>query len=91
MTIAREPMGAYKGFREKDFFNYIKEEYCIDNFTELLLENIVNYGQEFQHVSKGQFVHFLYDIIPFIELETILRFCYDDILTDDLLQLKYGG
>lgn len=91
MTLAREPMDLYKGFKEKEFIRYIINEYEIDSYALLLLENVINYGQEFQHISKGQFVHFIYDMIPYVELETILRFCCDEILTDDLIQLKYGG
>lgn len=89
MTIDRKPMELYKGFREMDFFEYVTEKHNLNNYSLALLENIVNYGQEFQHVSKGQFVHFLYDMISFIEINTILKFCCDEILTEELLNAKY--
>lgn len=81
-------MNKNKGFDEENFIKYLRKNYYTNDYSIDLIINIIKYGQENCHVSKGQFVNFLLEILPEIEIEQIVEFCDDEILTEDMKSLK---
>lgn len=73
-----------KGFDRAGFMKYLEDTFNgFDNsFLRQTVENIIDYAQKWEHVSRDQFAYFLSDMIPEIEFSEVARFCDDDILTD---------
>ena len=79
-----------KGFNARAFMAYLEENFDGFNNTFLrsIVENIIDYAQRTQHISKGQFVYFLYDLIPELDIAEIAQFADDEILTASLILEK---
>lgn len=75
-----------KGFYRKGFMKYIKDKYNTTNYEKILIDTLIDYAQDTQHVSKGMFVNFLAKMIPFVDKEEIIRFCEKDILSSDMIK-----
>jgi hypothetical protein len=75
----------YKGFDkeefEKDYIYFMEKE----GLLTTIINNIVEYAHDTQHISKGQFANFLIDIF---EDDEILKYCNDEILTDEQIKTK---
>ena len=73
-----------KGFDEQAFMAYLEEKFNgFENpFLRGIVENIIEYAQRHEHISKDQFCWFLCDMIPEVEFCEIAQFAEDDILTD---------
>ena len=79
-----------KGFNDYEFMMYLENNFEGFNnyFLRYTLENILEYAHKHEHISKGQFVSFLYDIIPELDIAEIAQFADDEILTSDLILEK---
>ena len=79
-----------KGFNLDGFMRYLEQQFSgFENcFLRETVENIIEYGQKHEHVSKDQFAYFISDILPEVEFGEIAMFCDDDILTADGQQEK---
>ena len=79
-----------KGFNGDAFLSYLAENFNgFENcFLRQTIENILEYGQKYHHISKGQFVYFLYDLIPKLDIAEIAQFANDEILTNQLILEK---
>ena len=78
------------GFNDSAFLAYLAENFNgFENcFLRYTIENILKYGHKHNHISKGQFVYFLYDLIPELDIAEIAQFANDEILTDTLILEK---
>ena len=72
-----------KGFDEKGFMSYLEETFGgVDNcFLRELVQNVIEYAQKWEHVSKDQFAYFVSDMLPEVEFGEVAMFCEDSILT----------
>ena len=79
-----------KGFDDVKFIDYVleKNEGYSNYYLRTMLENILQYSHKYEHISKGQFVYFLYDLIPELDVAEIAQFADDDILTNTLILEK---
>lgn len=59
----------------------------MNRFTLDMVQNIIEYAQKHEHVSKDQFCYFIADLIPEIEMLDVARFCENGILTNDTLSM----
>ena len=59
-----------------------------NSFLREIIHNILEYAHRTQHISKGQFVYFLYDLIPELDIGEIAQFANDEILTTTLILEK---
>ena len=69
-----------KEFQE-DYYNFMDKE----RLAYILTLKILEYANKTQHVSKGMFAQFLADIF---DDDEILKYCEDDILTKEQLEIK---
>lgn len=69
-----------KEFQE-DYYNFMDKE----RLAYVLALKILEYANKTQHVSKGMFAQFLVDIF---DDDEILKYCEDDILTKEQLEIK---
>ena len=74
------------GFDKQGFMDYLERSFSgFDNaFLRELVENVIEYAQKREHVSKDQFAFFVSDLLPEVEFGEVAMFCEDGILT------KYG-
>jgi hypothetical protein len=79
-----------KGFNDVKFIDYVleKNEGYSNYYLRTTLENILQYAHRYEHIIKGQFVYFLYDLIPELDVAEIAQFADDDILTNTLILEK---
>lgn len=80
-----------KGFDERGFMAYLEETFGgFDNcFLRGAVQNVIDYAQKWEHVSKDQFAYFLSDMLPEVEFGEVAMFCDDAILTADGQKMKY--
>lgn len=48
-----------KGFDRRAFMNYINDEYEINTFCIDMIDSIIEYAHNYEHVSKDQFADFV--------------------------------
>ena len=79
-----------KGFDEKGFMSYLEETFGgFDNrFLRELVQNVIDYAQKWEHVSKDQFAYFVSDMLPEVEFGEVAMFCEDSILTAEGQRMK---
>ena len=79
-----------KGFNESGFLSYLEETFDgFDNcFLRDLVQNVIDYAQKWEHVSKDQFAYFVSDMLPEVEFGEVAMFCEDSILTADGQRMK---
>ncbi len=78
-----------KGFDKDGFMTWLKEEFpgVIDTHWNYdLVENIIDYATEHEHISKDQFAYFVSDMLPEVEFLEVAKFCEDGCLTDGTLK-----
>lgn len=75
----------YKGFDRDSFFRWYEEQFYTNNTVISLVNNIVDYAYEYEHVSKDQFCNFVAMMLGVSDLE-VAQFCEDAILTDSTLK-----
>ena len=78
------------GFNESGFLSYLEETFDgFDNcFLRDLVQNVIDYAQKWEHVSKDQFAYFVSDMLPEVEFGEVAMFCEDSILTADGQRMK---
>lgn len=76
----------YKGFDKGEFMSWLAENFTVNNFSLDLIDNIVEYAHQYEHVAKDQFCYFVADLIPEVGMLDVARFCEDGILTKDTLK-----
>jgi len=78
-----------KGFDKDGFMTWLKEEFpgVIDTHWNYdLVENIIDYATEHEHIGKDQFAYFISNMLPEVEFLEVARFCEDGCLTDGTLK-----
>ena len=72
------------GFNDAAFMAYLENTFNgFDNcFLRYVIHNIIEYGHKHEHVSKDQFIYFLYNLLPDLEFGEIAQFANDEILTE---------
>lgn len=82
-----------KGFNETGFIKWVYSNHTIGdelstrNLT-LTVEKIIEYTAKHNHISKNQFANSIAELLPFLQLEEVLAFCEDSILSNDYIELK---
>ena len=82
-------MNYERGFDRNAFMKYMHDTYNINDFTERMIENIINYAYKHEHVSRDQFAEFIADIIPDMEFGEVAAFCEDSYLTTYGVKAKH--
>lgn len=85
---------AEKGFYKQDFLEWLYDEFPSiggNSWTRELVENIIEYGQKHERVSKDMFVYWLSNMLPEVEFLEAARFMEIDCLTDGTLQQLIEG
>ena len=72
---------AVKGFDKEKFMGYMESVFDLNGFSRELIENIIDYAHEHEHISKDQFAYFVSDMLPEVEFCEVAGFCEDEILT----------
>ena len=79
----------YMGFDAGKFYDFLSEKHKFDKYEDAfaidLVQNIVGYAHENEHVVKDQFAQFITDMIPGVTFLEVASFCEDKILTDNTL------
>lgn len=78
-----------KGFNREGFLNWLKEEFsgCLGNEWDCqLVNNILDYARDHEHISKNQICDYLSDILPDVDFWDVAMFCEDKILTDHVIE-----
>lgn len=72
------------GFDRAGFMAYLENTFNgFENaFLRETVNNIIDYAQKWEHVSKDQFCFFLSDMLPELDFSEIAAYCDDDILTN---------
>jgi hypothetical protein len=77
----------HKGFFEQGFMAYLGHRFPSvfegtgGIFTRELVENLIRYAHQYEHISKDQFCYFLSDLLPEVEFGEVAAFMEDDCLT----------
>ena len=76
-------MAKVKGFDKDEFIKYLAIEFngFENSFQRELVENLIDYANVHECVSKDQRVYWLSDIIPEITFGEVAMFMDDDCLT----------
>lgn len=74
-----------KGFNENAFIEWIEDKFELNPYAVQMITNIIEYAQEWEHVSKDQFAEFVANLLPEVEFLEVARFCEDSILTNSTL------
>lgn len=74
----------YKGFDGPAFMAYLENTFNgFENcFLREIVLNIIEYAHNHEHVSKDQFIYFLFDLLPGLDFGEIAQFANDEILTE---------
>ena len=73
-----------KGFDREAFMKYMEKSFDLTIcFSRGLIENVIEYAKEHEHVSKDMFAYFVSDLIPEIDFMEVCGFCEDAILTSN--------
>ncbi len=80
-----------QGFNKTAFMEYMENTFngFENSFLRELVENVIEYANKFEHVSKDQFVYFVSDMLPEVEFGEVAAFMNDDCLTHEGKALKY--
>lgn len=72
-----------KGFDRAGFMAHLEDTFSgfENSFLRQLVENVLDYARDHEHVSKDQFCHFVSDMLPEITFGEVAAFCRDEILT----------
>ena len=70
-----------KGFFREAFVTYITENYECDNFATELINRILDYARDYEHIGKDDFVRFVSEMIPGVTFGEVAQFADNDILT----------
>lgn len=76
-----------KGFNENAFIEWIEDRFDLNPYSVQMVTNIIEYAQEWEHVSKNQLAEFIANLLPEVEFPDVARFCEDSILTDSALRV----
>ncbi len=75
----------FNGFNDEAFMAYLRYRlpyaFSISHFLRELVENLIDYAHQHEHVSKDQFCEFLADLLPEVEFGEVAAFMDDDYLT----------
>lgn len=71
------------GFDRKAFMAYMENTFngFETPFLRQLVDNVIDYAQKHERVSKDQFVYFVSDVIPEISFGEVAQFMDDECLT----------
>lgn len=80
-----------QGFNKTAFMEYLaKTFYGFDSsFTRQLVENVIDYANKWERVSKDQFTYFVSDMLPEVEFGEVAAFVDDKSLTEEGKLRKY--
>lgn len=82
-------MNYERGFDKNAFMEYIREILNMNGFAYRMIENIINYAYEHEHVSRDQFADFIAELIPDVEFREVAAFCEDSCLTTYGIKAKH--
>lgn len=80
-----------KGFNKIEFIKYLSAKFYgfEDNgMLKKITENIINYGQKHERISKDQFCYWISDMIPGIDFGEVAMFMDNSCLTDYGIKIK---
>lgn len=80
-----------QGFNKTAFMEYLENTFggFENSFLRELVENVIEYANKFERVSKDQFVCFVSDMLPEVEFGEVAAFVDDECLTDNGKYMKY--
>ena len=76
------------GFDRRAFTDYINNEYETNAFCRDIIDSIIEYAHNHEHVSKDQFADFVSDLLG-IEFAEVAAFCEDHCLTRYGIEKKH--
>lgn len=80
-----------QGFNKAAFMEYLEKMFggFENSFLRELVENIIEYANKWERVSKDQFVYFVSDMLPEVEFGEVAAFADDECLTGNGKYMKY--
>ena len=76
----------YTNFNQNNFMTWMENEFYLNNYSIQTILSLINYAYVHENTSLDQFAYYISDILPEVEFLDVVRFCKDNILTQNTLK-----